>query len=110
MTKQAYYLKLIFGIIAIGIVSASLFFSNRLVGKLAKEERQKMEVWAEATRLFISDNNSNSEYFDFLWQIIEQNENIPVIIVDDEDNFLSARNYTNIPTDTSAIYTKKIKE
>ncbi|HQO48585.1 MAG TPA: hypothetical protein PK310_05625, partial [Paludibacteraceae bacterium] len=66
MTKQAYYLKLIFGIIAIGIVSASLFFSNRLVGKLAKEERQKMEVWAEATRLFISDNNSNSEYFDFL--------------------------------------------
>ena len=64
MTKQAYYLKLIFGIIAIGIVSASLFFSNRLVGKLAKEERQKMEVWAEATRLFVSDN-SNSEYFDF---------------------------------------------
>ena len=109
MTKQAYYLKLIFGIIAIGIVSASLFFFNRLVGKLAKEERQKMEVWAEATRLFVSDN-SNSEYFDFLWQIIEQNENIPVIIVDDEDNFLSARNFTNIPTDTATFYTKKIKE
>ena len=63
-----------------------MLFSNKLVDNVANEERQKMEGWAEATRLFVSVDN-NSEYFDFLWQIIEQNENIPVIIVDDNDDF-----------------------
>lgn len=109
MTKKNYYLKLAFGIVAILIVGASLLFSNKLVDNLANEERQKMEGWAEATRLFVSVDN-NSEYFDFLWQIIEQNENIPVIIVDDNDDFISARNFNAIPQDTAAFYEKKIQE
>jgi two-component system, sporulation sensor kinase D len=109
MTKKNYYLKLAFGIVAILIVGASLLFSNKLVDNVANEERQKMEGWAEATRLFVSVDN-NSEYFDFLWQIIEQNENIPVIIVDDNDDFISARNFNAIPQDTAAFYEKKIQE
>ena len=68
---------IVFAAIIIGI---SLIFINKLASSLAKEEHRKMETWAEATRLLLND-----EYSDFIFHIIEQNENIPVIIVDDRD-------------------------
>ena len=88
---------------AIVIVIASLLFTNIVAARLAQEEHEKMEVWAEATRQLSSDT-----YSDFVFAIIQNNNNIPVIIVDEEDNYLSARNFNNIPTDTAGYYAKKI--
>ena len=88
---------------AIVIVIASLLFTNIVAARLAQEEHEKMEVWAEATRQLLSDT-----YSDFVFAIIQNNNNIPVIIVDEEDNYLSARNFNNIPTDTAGYYAKKI--
>ena len=64
------------------IVSISIIFTNKLAASLAQEEQRKMEIWAEATRLLLND-----EYSDFIFNIIEKNENIPVIIVDDRDRY-----------------------
>ena len=44
-------LKFVFIFTAILIAIASLVVSDMLIKDLAQEERQKMEVWAEATRL-----------------------------------------------------------
>ena len=92
---------IVFAAIIIGI---SLIFINKLASSLAKEEHRKMETWAEATRLLLND-----EYSDFIFNIIEQNENIPVIIVDDRDRYISARNFNEPKTNVEQYYEKQIQ-
>ena len=92
---------IVFAAIIIGI---SLIFINKLASSLAKEEHRKMETWAEATRLLLND-----EYSDFIFHIIEQNENIPVIIVDDRDRYISARNFNEPKTNVEQYYEKQIQ-
>lgn len=92
---------IVFAAIIIGI---SLIFINKLASSLAKEEHRKMETWAEATRLLLND-----EYSDFIFHIIEQNENIPVIIVDDRDRYISARNFNEPKTNIEQYYEKQIQ-
>ena len=53
-------LKFVFIFTAILIAIASLVVSDMLIKDLAQEERQKMEVWAEATRLTASKNTAVS--------------------------------------------------
>lgn len=94
---------------ALLIVAASLIFTNRLSKKLSLEERRKMEVWAEAMRQFSNLNSADTD-FDFIWQIIENNEAIPVIIADTNDMFIFARNFTNVPNDEAAFYHEQISK
>lgn len=91
-------------ILAATIVGISIIFTNHLAGAIAKEEQRKMETWAEATRLLLND-----EYSDFIFHIIEQNENIPVIIVDDRDRYISARNFNEPKTNVEQYYEKQIQ-
>ena len=86
------------------IIVISLIFTDKLAASLAREEHRKMEIWAEATRLLLND-----EYSDFIFNIIEQNENIPVIIVDDRDRYISARNFREPKINVSQYYEKQIK-
>ena len=86
------------------IVGISLIFTNKIASSLAKEEHRKMEIWAEATRLLLND-----EYSDFIFHIIEQNENIPVIIVDDRDRYISARNFKEPKTNIEQYYERQIQ-
>jgi hypothetical protein len=91
-------------ILAAIIVSISIIFTNHIATSLAKEEHHKMETWAEATRLILND-----EYSDFIFSIIEKNENIPVIIVDDRDKYISARNFNEPKHNIEQYYEKQIK-
>ena len=86
------------------IIVISLIFTDKLAASLAREEHRKMEIWAEATRLLLND-----EYSDFIFNIIEQNENIPVIIVDDRNRYISARNFREPKINVSQYYEKQIK-
>ena len=86
------------------IVGISLIFTNKIASSLAKEEHRKMEIWAEATRLLLND-----EYSDFIFDIIEKNENIPVIIVDDRDRYISARNFNEPKTNIEQYYERQIQ-
>ena len=68
----------------------SLFYTGNLVEKLKAEERENIEIWAEATRLIsLSDNNQN---VDFLSLIIDNNNTVPVILTDESDSIISIRN------------------
>ena len=91
-------------ILAAVIVGISIIFTNHLAGAIAKEEHRKMETWAEATRLLLND-----EYSDFIFHIIEQNENIPVIIVDDRDRYISARNFNEPKINVEQYYERQIQ-
>lgn len=79
---------LFFFAILIGV--GSLIYTQFLVRSLKVEERKKVEIWAEATRLINSaDSTQNLE---FLLSIIENNNTVPVILTDSHDNIIAARN------------------
>lgn len=69
------------------IVTASLYFTSMVVRRMAEDEQRKMEIWSEATRRLLND-----EYNEFIFKIIENNEQIPVIIADERDRYISSRN------------------
>ena len=97
--------KVVFLAISLMLVALFLYISNNLVKDLAEQERERMEIWADATRELATMGN-NTEFdadgnpiesgmtdVDFLFSIIEGNHNIPVLLVDDEDNILDHRNF-----------------
>jgi two-component system, sporulation sensor kinase D len=69
----------------------SLIYTENLVRKLKGEERENVKVWAEATSLIsLADPNQDVE---FLSTIIDNNNTVPVILTDESDSIISARNF-----------------
>ena len=85
-------LKYIFIITAVLIAIASVVVSDLLIKDLAQEERQKMEVWADATRLTASMNSELD--MSLVLKIIQGNTTIPVVLCNDNDEILADKNIT----------------
>jgi len=86
-------LRMAFFIGAAIITIASTLFSNRLAKDLALEERKKMELLAEAIRLFTSEQDEGVQMdYTLVSKIIEGNTNIPVVLVDDKGIVISHNN------------------
>lgn len=84
--------KLIFLVLTISAIIFFLIMSNNLVKELAKQERERMNIWASATeRLANAEINTDIE---FLLGIISENNSIPVIRIDGEGNILEFRNFS----------------
>ena len=75
---------------------------------MAKEERQRIELWAEATRLLVTDVSGSD--FSFILKVIENNHTIPVMIADDADEVVTYRNIPIEKLDTSAFLKEKLIE
>lgn len=81
-----YVLVLVAVVIAIG----SLLTSNYLISDLEQEERNKMEVWAEAMRsLNAADENTD---MNLVLKVMNGNHTIPLVIVDKNGMVMSSRN------------------
>lgn len=91
--------KLLF-ILCSGIaVVIFLLLSNNLIKELSQQERERMNIWADATqRLANADANAD---FEFLLSIISQNNSIPVLVADSAFNILDSRNFS-LPEQTEA--------
>ena len=75
---------------AILIGAGSLWYTSRLVGHIEDTERQKMELWAEATRIVIGAPLESELAFPF--SVIESNTHIPVILTDSIGEILGSKN------------------
>ena len=82
--------KTVFLAVSLVLVDFFLHISNNLVDDLADQERERMEIWANATKALTSAQSSD---IDFYLSIIKNNNNIPVLLVDDNDNILMSRNF-----------------
>lgn len=77
-------------LIAIAIVTVSLFYSNFLAKKIAAEEKQKIEQWVEAVNEV---SNSNSPQTNLSSRILtENNKDIPMIAVNEKDSIMDHYN------------------
>ena len=99
-------LKFVFIFTAILIAIASLVVSDMLIKDLAQEERQKMEVWAEATRLTASKNTAVD--LSLVLKILEGNTTIPVVLCNDKDSIMFVKNI-NFPENNDVEEFKKAK-
>ena len=131
--------KVILAILGILIIAASLFYTNQLVNEFAKTERNNVKLWARTVHrkvrlvkytdlLFkqlresekqkvklLADvykrvfSNNNSQDLNFYLKILDQNDNIPVILVNQSEKITGSRNL--YPGEDTAKYFKgKIKE
>lgn len=91
--KQYWKSLLLLSAIAIGILS--LFITNNLVGELANEERKKVELWAEGMRKLTQESDPNQD-INFIFKVIENNETIPVIVVDANNTIVFYRNLDSL--------------
>ena len=57
---------------------------------MAEEERQRMDLWAEATRRLVSDVEGTD--LSFILKVIEGNNSIPVLVADENGDVLVYRN------------------
>lgn len=86
--------KTLFLVTAAVVVAVFLYVSTGLVRDLSVQERQRMEIWADATREIVASFDSESTVnIDFLLRIIESNTTIPVLLTDDSGNILQHRNF-----------------
>ena len=108
--------KVVFLAISLLLVALFLIISNNLVKDLAKQERDRMEIWANATQELTTMGsggevdedgnpiNGSATDVDFLLSIIEANNNIPVLLVDDQDNILLHRNFRLPESQDSLVF------
>jgi signal transduction histidine kinase len=83
--------KLFLFLFAVCIGMGSLIFTENLVRKLKVEERENVQMWAEATSLIsVADTNQDVE---FLSSVIDNNNTVPVILTDESDSIISSRNF-----------------
>ncbi len=82
--------KIALVVAAVIIAAASLVVSHILVRDLAIEERNRMEVWAEAMRS-LSTAGENTD-LNLVLKVINENNTIPVIVTDDQGNVQTFRN------------------
>lgn len=105
-SRQRWKLGFIFTAIVIAI--ASCVVSDLLIKDLAQEERQKIEVWSEATRVMTSENPSLN--MNLILKIIQGNTTIPVILCNETDEVVSYNNIEIPEKNAEEFMTKKVKE
>ena len=84
-------------IIAIFIISGTIFYSQYLARKIAKDEKLKVEQWVEAGK-FVFNSPENAD-LKLASMITTQNTSIPIIEADEKDSILQ---YINLDSAKSA--------
>ena len=106
------YGKWLFLATAAVVVGVFLYVSGNMVRDLAASERERMEIWADATKeivnqletepVMVTSTDSTGAAvaeitpvadIDFLLRIIQGNTTIPVLLPDDQGNILNHRNF-----------------
>jgi len=77
--------KTYLAIMALFIVGASLYYTNQLAGKLAVEERKKVEDIAQALKVLSSPDYTHDAEIEAI-NTLAQNKTIPLIIADEHGN------------------------
>lgn len=108
MIKQWFNWKTILVIAAIVVVTYTIFYTNYLAKKIATDEKQKVEQWAEAIK--INSNPSISETT-LTGKVLSENSiDIPIILVSENDSLLDFRNLDSSKIKNRHYLTDKINQ
>lgn len=89
-TDKKRLVKMVLVVVAVLIAAASLMVSHALISDLAKEEKNNMEVWAEAMRSLSRADETTD--LNLVLKVINGNNTIPVIVLDGDGEITTFRN------------------
>ena len=96
MLSQYINWRTLLAIIAIAIVSGTVFYSNYLSKKIAADERKKVNVWVQALKT--RGNTSETSAIELTNIIANENTAIPIIATDEKDVPLGPNDVANLDT------------
>ena len=86
MFQQVLNWRTLLAIIAILIVSGTVWYSSYLANKIEKEEREKVELWVEAGKFFLNPANENADT-ELAFTVTRQND-MPIIETTEKDSIM----------------------
>jgi len=104
MFRQILTWRTLLAFIAILIVSGTIWYSSYLAEKIEHEERQKVEVWVEASNALL-DTATLEVALPF--KIIQTNEDIPIISTNEKDSILEWYNLDTAEIAANPNFLKK---
>lgn len=105
--KQRWKQLLVLVALLIGV--GSLFYTNQLVGRLAIQERNKVELWAKGTKFLANSADQNSD-LSFVFEVVKSNTTIPLVLTDGEENIISLRNFDEARTNDSEYQKRQFEK
>ncbi|MEO6905223.1 MAG: HAMP domain-containing sensor histidine kinase [Ginsengibacter sp.] len=109
MLRQLFNLRFALALIAVAIVTGTIFYSNFLSKKIEVEEREKISQWVEANK-FIASAPQNVD-LTLASQIQQKNTDIPIIWTNEKDSIIDSRNIDTIQIKSSKEFLiKKLQE
>ncbi|HXH19613.1 MAG TPA: HAMP domain-containing sensor histidine kinase [Chitinophagales bacterium] len=94
--------KVVLIIVALLIMGASLRYSNELAREIAEREEEETEMWAKAYKSILEADENTDLSFEL--EMIQENKNVPAILVNERDSILATR---NIDTSRGLAYLRK---
>lgn len=78
--------RTLLSLVAILIVSGTIWYSSYLAKKIEKEERQKVQEWVEASTSLLNPNTTGDTRLHL--KIIQDNDDIPIIWTNEKDSIV----------------------
>ncbi|RYD76159.1 MAG: HAMP domain-containing histidine kinase [Sphingobacteriales bacterium] len=111
MFAQLFNWRSLLALMAIVIVSATIFYSDFLAKKIAAEEKKKIELWVEAANEINNPLNANAQNILAGEILKEYNKGIPMIAVDETGEVMDHNNIdTANSNDVNILLKQKLEE
>ncbi len=108
MFRQLLNIRMGLSLIAVAIITGTIFYSNFLSNKIELEEREKISQWIEANK-FVATASENAD-MTLAIQIQQQNSDIPIIWTNENDSIIDSRNLDSTKINSQKYLEKKLKE
>ena len=94
--------RTLLSVLAILIVSGTIWYSSYLANKIEKEERQKVEEWVEASTSLLNPANTGDTRLHL--KVIQDNDDIPIIETNERDSITNYQNLDSAKVNQDSSY------
>ena len=107
MFQQLFNWRTGLAIIAISIVTGTIFYSRYLARKIARDEKEKVEQWVEASNSLFDPSITDTR---LPYKIISDNDDIPIIWTNEKDSIIDHKNLDSVKALNPSYVEKKMKD
>ena len=105
MYRQFLNWRVVLALVAISIVTGTIFYSKYLANKIGNEEKKKVQEWVEASTSIA--NPSNNGDTRLALKIILDNTDIPIIWTNERDSIIDHKNLDSLKVKTDPNYVQR---
>jgi len=107
MFRSLLNLRSLLALIAILIVSGTIWYSSYLAEKIEREERKKVEQWVEASNALLNSPNADTR---LPFKIIRENDDIPIIWTNERDSIIDYKNLDSARINDAGYLERRLRD